>query len=1232
MTKVDANEHTEPGTAETKQTVEEQQYGTSPADSFIDVLNSETEEIERRRTKHYAHEEQIPNPENLIGLALSGGGIRSATYSLGVLQALHRLKLLRLFDYLSTVSGGGFTGGWWSAWLSRKETDQGVNSLLFPPDEKIEFERPNYFGSAPDPSTPDSSASAGKDPIHHLRLFSNYLTPKKGLLSADTWRAVAVISRNLVLTWMVLIPTLLIAVLVSQFYFALAPEANITFMSPNGPKHYTQKFLAKNSTELHRIDSTKGARLGHDSACTNPLDSCKHSLIRDSLARSAKSDSLRLEYHFYLEDRLRFALWPIIAIIGWIVVLTVAWMQLVRNNSSSKNLRIYAVSMFCGSIVIAGASSLVSDLHFQQILGILQYHPWHLVFPVVLWIIGAIIILNKALRLTPRYETERKNSSDEIWRKDILRNSIVSFHAKLLVTLAFTAVILSLGGFGQDAVRFLVNQSSSQGAIGKAILKSGGWFAAIASIVGSIYTALASAPTGSGERGASTEKPGMRDLIFSVTPPLLLVVLITAAAWFSNSVLSTLLQSSKPKQLAIILSAVTGIMILSVFTIYEIKWIGGSAVRKKRKRILLGLCLLILLALIPLESLYSNNELENVWMFAWLFIAVLAGSFLLLRVATVYCERSVNNGRKQIRFLHWVKERNWSAFLICILVSAILSLLLYHSITTLIGHNPVFELPMLFSGAILLVLTILGYEAMYSEFKNVRTITTLSIVYLLLMAFQVLGFFDILSPGDKSTLVHLMVASIAILLGFVGLIGWMIDPNAISIHTFYRARLVRAYLGASNFRRSKRHHEITTAVAGDDIFLSELRNCDRGAPYHLIQATLNLVAGRDLSVAQRRAESFLLSKQYCGSLRTGFRPTNKYARNKLTLGTSLAISGAAASPNMGSKTPTGALVMLLTFFNIRLGFWAPTPNKSRWRSPQPRLWPYYMLKEMLSQTNEQTTYCYLTDGGHFDNTGLYALVERGCKYIILSDNGGDPKPCFEDLGNAIRRCRIDFGTDFDLDITPLFRDENDNASRHFIVGTMTYSQEHYKKLRRGDVPLDEERTGVIVVVKPTMTATEKVDVLQYKLQNAAFPNHSIADQWFTEAEFESYRKLGERSILQVFDPTFPEDSPTVDEDCQAVDELSHEATPNSNRNELEKLLQKFDPNALKRKGERTAKPKSDATGKPKSEDVEVRNPESADKIMTENINKAVAETNYALNAHDNSALFDLLLKIYGKPT
>ena len=84
----------------------------------LSALRDEWADIETRRTRQ-GIEGPAPvqgrPPTNLIGLALSGGGIRSATFNLGVLQALDHVGLLKMFDYVSTVSGGGFIGGWWSA-------------------------------------------------------------------------------------------------------------------------------------------------------------------------------------------------------------------------------------------------------------------------------------------------------------------------------------------------------------------------------------------------------------------------------------------------------------------------------------------------------------------------------------------------------------------------------------------------------------------------------------------------------------------------------------------------------------------------------------------------------------------------------------------------------------------------------------------------------------------------------------------------------------------------------------------------------------------------------------------------------------------------------------------------------------------------------------------------------------------------------------------------------------
>ena len=143
-------------------------------------------------------------------LCLSGGGIRSAAYGLGILQGLARLKLLQQFDYLSTVSGGGYAGAWLSAWIKNRECQRRAaqQDPAAGRDEVFELlkNEPPRAPLKPEP-----------DPISHLRTFSNYLTPKLGILSADTWTLAAIFLRNLLLNWLVLLSWLAVVLVLPRF-------------------------------------------------------------------------------------------------------------------------------------------------------------------------------------------------------------------------------------------------------------------------------------------------------------------------------------------------------------------------------------------------------------------------------------------------------------------------------------------------------------------------------------------------------------------------------------------------------------------------------------------------------------------------------------------------------------------------------------------------------------------------------------------------------------------------------------------------------------------------------------------------------------------------------------------------------------------------------------------------------------------------------------------------------
>jgi hypothetical protein len=139
---------------------------------------------------------------------------------------------------------------------------------------------------------------------------------------------------------------------------------------------------------------------------------------------------------------------------------------------------------------------------------------------------------------------------------------------------------------------------------------------------------------------------------------------------------------------------------------------------------------------------------------------------------------------------------------------------------------------------------------------------------------------------------------------------------------------------------------------------------------------------------------------------------------------------------------------------------------------------------------------------------------------VAIDAAADPVPCFSDLGNAIRRCRIDFNVEISLDISAFQPSKNNGfAKQHFVVGEIVYSEEHVKTLGWLDTSL-AARTGVIVYVKSSLVQDEKdlgPDVRQYGIENSDFPQQSTVDQWFDEAQFESYRQLGRHSILAAFE-------------------------------------------------------------------------------------------------------------------
>jgi hypothetical protein len=393
-------------------------------------------------------------------------------------------------------------------------------------------------------------------------------------------------------------------------------------------------------------------------------------------------------------------------------------------------------------------------------------------------------------------------------------------------------------------------------------------------------------------------------------------------------------------------------------------------------------------------------------------------------------------------------------------------------------------------------------------------------------------------------------------LGLLGTFaGFLVNVNWFSLHASYRNRLIRAYLGASSPGRQA--NCFTGFDERDNLGLTQLRGL---RPFHLLNLTLNLVNGKQLAWQDRKAEPFTASPLHCGSFRLGYRDSSEYGyhrrtaldrarrqppgaasgrpaagaaagrpRHTISLGTAVAISGAAASPNMGYHS-SPVVAFLMTLFNVRLGWWLGNPGRagaSTYDRPGPGFGPRALLSEALGLTDDRGRYVYLSDGGHFENLGLYELVLRRCRYILVSDATQDSKFTFGDLANALAKIRIDLGVPIELDsvlMRPRSPDEPfyqqtriDGGAEpvpYFAVGTIRYScVDRVAGMTERELG---DQDGLLVYIKPSLNGTEPLDVLHFARESPPFPHEATEHVLFSESQFESYRALGSHIVDRFF--------------------------------------------------------------------------------------------------------------------
>ncbi|WP_203234520.1 hypothetical protein, partial [Sphingomonas solaris] len=298
------------------------------------------------------------------------------------------------------------------------------------------------------------------------------------------------------------------------------------------------------------------------------------------------------------------------------------------------------------------------------------------------------------------------------------------------------------------------------------------------------------------------------------------------------------------------------------------------------------------------------------------------------------------------------------------------------------------------------------------------------------------------------------------------------------------------------------------------------------APIPLTLATLNetIAPQSQLTERDRKGVPLLLGPHGISVDRgrpIGWRRLAAARAEALSMGQWCAISGAAASAGMGRLTTLGG-ALTLTFANVRLGYWWDHGNTVgregghavvRWLGRRFDTF-VFLFDEMTARYSRNWRRVYLSDGGHFENSGAYGLLHRRVGVILLSDGGADPGYRFDDLEQLVRKVRLDLRGE----VEPLDAGEVATlagGAARFFLNAPAGADWHDRLIDPAAFALllrvrfaGEARSSLIVWLKPRPIPAMAADVAAYARANPDFPQQSTGDQFFDEAQWESYRKLG----------------------------------------------------------------------------------------------------------------------------
>ncbi len=346
--------------------------------------------------------------------------------------------------------------------------------------------------------------------------------------------------------------------------------------------------------------------------------------------------------------------------------------------------------------------------------------------------------------------------------------------------------------------------------------------------------------------------------------------------------------------------------------------------------------------------------------------------------------------------------------------------------------------------------------------------------------------------GIRSGLWLLAVIALALVLTTL----LTLNINATGPHWLYRQQI------ANTFIRLGPTGEV-------DVPLSSL-DPEHKAPYLLINAVTNLPTSDRIEMRERQGDFFLFSKHWCGSPLVGYHPTahwRHWRNQEVDLATAVATSGAAVAPHMALLSVSSARA-LLSFLNLRLGFWlrrpAPEGEKATGGRPGARM----LMREMFALKMDETQdWMMLTDGAHLDNSAIYELLRRRCKHIVAVDASADPNGSFDTILTLLRHAAVDLGVRIHADLKELRPDAETGLTRaHGVMCEIDYPAVDGRPAGK----------GLLLLIKLSMTGDENELINAYRHAHPEFPNQSTIDQFFDEHQFEAFRQLGVHAAESLF--------------------------------------------------------------------------------------------------------------------